>query len=135
MQHPFVLIIAVSLVLGLAGGFVMHRSDFCVTAMFRDFFLFRAMAYAELHPWWSALARATTVMPGKVTLPRWLGVEPYVLLTPMGAVGGLAAVSLVPAGPLAADRHGGGLSAALEGGPDHRRAGGRVLCDESPRPS
>jgi len=29
--------------LGLAAGFIMHRADFCLTAMFRDFFLFRSV--------------------------------------------------------------------------------------------
>ncbi len=41
MSDPYVLIVATSSVLGLILGFVMHRSDFCVTAIFRDFFLFR----------------------------------------------------------------------------------------------
>lgn len=39
--QPYLLIIASSLAIGLAAGFVMHRSDFCVTACFRDLFLFR----------------------------------------------------------------------------------------------
>lgn len=29
--------------LGLAAGFIMHRADFCLTGMFRDLFLFRAV--------------------------------------------------------------------------------------------
>jgi uncharacterized membrane protein YedE/YeeE len=33
---------AVNLLIGLCVGFVMHRSDFCVAGMFRDFFLFRS---------------------------------------------------------------------------------------------
>jgi hypothetical protein len=41
MQQDFLLIIASSLVIGLVAGFVMHRADFCVTASFRDLFLFR----------------------------------------------------------------------------------------------
>ncbi|HEY9078770.1 YeeE/YedE family protein [Magnetovibrio sp.] len=41
MQNEFTLILITSLACGLAAGFVLHRSDFCVTAMFRDFFLFR----------------------------------------------------------------------------------------------
>ena len=41
LVNPFVLIASVSLVLGLATGFVMHRSDFCMAGMFRDLFLFR----------------------------------------------------------------------------------------------
>ncbi len=32
---------AISLILGIAAGYVMHRSDFCLAGMFRDLFLFR----------------------------------------------------------------------------------------------
>jgi len=41
MQEGVTLIVITSLVCGLAVGFLLHRSDFCVTGMFRDFFLFR----------------------------------------------------------------------------------------------
>ena len=41
MDHIYWSIVPVSLGLGLAAGWVMHRSDFCMTAMFRDLFLFR----------------------------------------------------------------------------------------------
>ncbi|MBU0751173.1 MAG: YeeE/YedE family protein [Gammaproteobacteria bacterium] len=41
MEQPYLLIVASSLAIGLVAGFVMHRSDFCVTASFRDMFLFR----------------------------------------------------------------------------------------------
>lgn len=41
LEQPYLLIVASSLVIGLTAGFVMHRSDFCVTACFRDVFLFR----------------------------------------------------------------------------------------------
>jgi len=34
-------IVVISLCIGLVGGFVMHRSDFCIAGMFRDLFLFR----------------------------------------------------------------------------------------------
>lgn len=40
-ESPFFLILATSSLAGLIAGFVMHRSDFCVTATFRDMFLFR----------------------------------------------------------------------------------------------
>lgn len=40
-ESPFLLIAFTSAVAGLVAGFVMHRSDFCVTAMFRDLFLVR----------------------------------------------------------------------------------------------
>ena len=36
-----ILIILISLVLGLAGGAIMHRSDFCLAGAIRDIFLFR----------------------------------------------------------------------------------------------
>jgi uncharacterized membrane protein YedE/YeeE len=35
------LIYLIGLALGITAGFVMHRSDYCVAGMFRDFFLFR----------------------------------------------------------------------------------------------
>ena len=41
MPDPYWLIIVSSLTLGAVAGYVMHRSDFCVTGMFRDLFLFR----------------------------------------------------------------------------------------------
>lgn len=39
-EHPFFLILLTSSLAGLLAGFVMHRSDFCVTATFRDIFMF-----------------------------------------------------------------------------------------------
>jgi len=41
LSDTYLLIVATSAMLGLALGFIMHRADFCVTAMFRDYFLFR----------------------------------------------------------------------------------------------
>ncbi len=41
LEQPYLLIVLTSLSIGLTAGFVMHRSDFCVTACFRDVFLFR----------------------------------------------------------------------------------------------
>ncbi|WP_236725606.1 YeeE/YedE thiosulfate transporter family protein [Solemya pervernicosa gill symbiont] len=41
MTNPYTLIITTSLLTGLLAGFIMHRSSFCVTAMFRDIFLFK----------------------------------------------------------------------------------------------
>lgn len=35
--------LACNALLGLAAGFIMHRSDFCLAGMFRDLFLFRAV--------------------------------------------------------------------------------------------
>jgi uncharacterized membrane protein YedE/YeeE len=42
--------------------------------------------YAEVHPWWAALARAATILPGKATLPQMLGVAPTLLLAPAAIV-------------------------------------------------
>jgi len=39
--EPTTLILIISLAIGLATGFVMHRSDYCVTGMFRDAIMFR----------------------------------------------------------------------------------------------
>jgi len=41
LDSPYILVVPVSLLLGVAAGYVMHRSDFCVAGMFRDLFLFR----------------------------------------------------------------------------------------------
>lgn len=41
MENPYLLIIITSSICGLAAGFLMHRSSFCVTGMFRDMFLFK----------------------------------------------------------------------------------------------
>jgi uncharacterized membrane protein YedE/YeeE len=40
LAQTYLIIIVCSLSIGLAAGFVMHRSDFCVTGCFRDVFLF-----------------------------------------------------------------------------------------------
>lgn len=40
MDNPYLIIVITSSLGGLLGGFIMHRSDFCVTGMFRDLFLF-----------------------------------------------------------------------------------------------
>ena len=41
MDTGILILIAINLVLGLAAGAIMHRSDYCVAGMFRDLFLFR----------------------------------------------------------------------------------------------
>lgn len=46
-------------------------------------------AYAEVHPQWSAFARATTLVPDRITVPQWLGVTPMLLLLPLAALGAL----------------------------------------------
>ncbi len=41
MDTGIFLLVTINLVLGLAAGAIMHRSDYCVAGMFRDLFLFR----------------------------------------------------------------------------------------------
>ncbi|OQX20379.1 MAG: hypothetical protein BWK76_01390 [Desulfobulbaceae bacterium A2] len=41
LVSPEVLLLLIGLALGLAAGVVMHRADYCLAGMFRDFFLFR----------------------------------------------------------------------------------------------
>jgi uncharacterized membrane protein YedE/YeeE len=171
LDSPYLTIVLASAVAGLVAGFVMHRSDFCVTAMFRDLFLFRdfflirmlvllvvvsmllfeagrlagllrpypfpllgppsattliggfvfgvgmvlaggcvvgtlyklgsgsvvslvafvgllagSALYAEWHPAWSALAKATQLTPA-IALPQWLALPPPVLTLPLAAIG------------------------------------------------
>jgi hypothetical protein len=173
MEQGYLLIIVSSLVIGLCAGFVMHRADFCVTASFRDIFLFRdfflmrqmlllvvismvlfelgrlsglitlypfpllgapslanvaggfvfgigmvlaggcvsgslyklgagsvvgalallgmlagSASYAEIHPQWSAFAKATVLVKDAITVPQWLDVQPTALLLTLAAVGG-----------------------------------------------
>jgi uncharacterized membrane protein YedE/YeeE len=168
--HPYFLLIAASFALGCGAGYIMHRSDFCIAGMFRDWFLFgstymlrvlmlvvvasmvlfevarllgllayypfpllgppslvnlvggalfglgmvlaggcvvgtlykmgagsllSAVAfvgliagsalYAEIHPWWNAVARATILTPGRVTVPQMLGISPSWAITALAA--------------------------------------------------
>ncbi len=154
------------LLIGLVAGFIMHRSDFCIAGMFRDFFLFGSLLklrtllllivssmvlfelarylgflslypfpligspsltnvlggfffgigmvlaggcvvgtlykmgagsvlsavafagliigsalYAEIYPWWSSIASATTLFRGKVTIPQILNLPPLLLIS------------------------------------------------------
>jgi len=174
MTNPYLLIIITSSICGLIAGFVMHRSSFCVTGMFRDMFLFKdyymirmlimlivismvifevgtifgllsanpfpllgtpslatilggmlfvfgmvlaggcvvgtlykmgsgsvlslvafigllagSTFYAEIHHLWSALAKSTSFISGKVTLPQLLGAPSYLLTFPVAVAGGI----------------------------------------------
>lgn len=168
-SEAYAVIIPLSLLLGVVAGFIMHRSDYCLAGMFRDFFLFRqtfmlrqfgllavtsmvlfegarhmgllplypfplfgspslanvaggvafgmgmvlaggcvvgtlykmgsgsflsvlafvgliagSTLYAEIHPWWSSFAQATTFFRGKVTVPQMLGVSPTPAVAGLG---------------------------------------------------
>lgn len=39
--------------------------------------------YAEIHPWWSALTSKGAFLPGKITLPQALDMDPSVILLPL----------------------------------------------------
>jgi len=89
----------VSLFLGLAAGFVMHRSDFCMAGMFRDLFLFRRTVMVKSF----VLLVVTSMVLFEAA--RWTGllsVYPFPLLYPPTAanlIGGLLfGVGMVLAG-------------------------------------
>jgi uncharacterized protein len=43
--------------------------------------------YAEIYPWWAAFMKGTTFFAGRITVPQILGVSPFVLISPLSAVG------------------------------------------------
>lgn len=47
MDFPVWLVVSGLTVVGLLAGFLMHRSDFCMTAAFRDLFLFKSLRMAR----------------------------------------------------------------------------------------
>jgi len=170
ITDSLIIMYAVGLLIGLVSGFFMHRSDYCVTRMFRDAIMFREtfmlravflqviftmvlfeaarrfgflplypfpilaspslvnilggilfgigmvlaggcvvgtlykmgagsllsavafiglilgnMVYAEMHPWWSAFARATGFFKGSITLSQLFNVDPLILFLPIVA--------------------------------------------------
>ncbi|MCS6913258.1 MAG: YeeE/YedE family protein [Myxococcales bacterium] len=99
MTGPWLTIVLASLSAGLTAGFVMHRSDFCVTAMFRDLFLFRDAYLLRM------LVLLVVVSMLLFELARWSGrltPYPFPLLGPPSAasmVGGfLFGIGMVLAG-------------------------------------
>lgn len=99
LATPLLTIALASLAAGLTAGFVMHRSDFCVTAMFRDLFLFRD---AYLLRMLVLLVVASMLL---FELARWTGrlsPYPFPLLGPpslAGLIGGVVfGIGMVLAG-------------------------------------
>jgi uncharacterized membrane protein YedE/YeeE len=45
--------------------------------------------YAEMHPWWSSLARSTAVLGPAITVPQALDLPPWLLLVPLLVGAGL----------------------------------------------
>lgn len=167
MDTGILLLITINLILGLAAGVIMHRSDYCVAGMFRDLYLFKSTLmlktllllvvasmvlfevvrrldllspypfpvlgspsavniaggiifgigmvlaggcvvgtlykmgsgsvlsatafigliagsglYAEIHPWWVKLAKASSFLHGYITLPQVLHLDPGLVLLP-----------------------------------------------------
>ncbi len=97
--HPYVFLGAVSLLLGLAAGFVMHRSDFCIAGMFRDLFLFRRTVMIRS---FVLLVTVTMVLFEVARVSGLLSVHPFPLLyAPSAAnvIGGfLLGIGMVLAG-------------------------------------
>ncbi|MCU0840763.1 MAG: YeeE/YedE family protein [Thiobacillaceae bacterium] len=79
MAEPYLTIMLASLAAGLTAGFVMHRSDFCVTAMFRDLFLFRDAYLLRM----LVLLVATSMLLFELARAAgWLAPYPFPLLGP-----------------------------------------------------
>jgi len=97
--HPFVFVGTVSLFLGLAAGFVMHRSDFCLAGMFRDLFLFRRTVMVKS---FVLLVVVSMALFEAARLTGLLSVYPFPLLyppTPANLIGGfLFGIGMVLAG-------------------------------------
>ncbi len=97
--HPFVLIGIISLLLGLAAGFVMHRSDFCIAGMWRDLFLFRRTVMLKSL---MLLVVSSIVLFEAARRIGLLSVYPFPLLSPPTAAnligGGLFGIGMVLAG-------------------------------------
>lgn len=82
LDSPYLIIVLASAVAGLAAGFVMHRSDFCVTAMFRDLFLFRDFFLLRMLV---LLVVVSMVLFEAGRLAGWLRPYPFPLLGPPAA--------------------------------------------------
>jgi len=97
--QPYVFLGTVSLLLGLAAGFVMHRSDFCIAGMFRDLFLFRRTVMIRS---FVLLVVITMVLFEAARLFGLLSVYPFPLLfapTAANVIGGfLFGIGMVLAG-------------------------------------
>ncbi|MFZ5484698.1 MAG: YeeE/YedE thiosulfate transporter family protein [Pseudomonadota bacterium] len=87
MASTFLVILAVSLLCGCLAGWVMHRSEFCVTAMFRDAFLFRDTFLLRL---WVLLLVASMVLFEFGRLAGVLTPYPFPLLGPPSLTSALA---------------------------------------------
>lgn len=87
MGVTYVQIILVSLACGLGAGFFMHRSDFCVTAMFRDAFLFRDVSRLRILIFMVVMTMA--LFQGAQLLGL-IASAPFPLLGPMSLANALA---------------------------------------------
>ena len=98
-QDPHLFLAAVSLPLGVATGAVLHRSDICFAAVFRDLFLFRR---ADMLRILVLLVTATALLFELARLAGLLPLYPFPLLyapTAANVVGGaLFGVGMVLAG-------------------------------------
>lgn len=99
MESTHLLNAAVSLILGLCAGWVMHRSGFCLAGAFRDIFLFRT---ADMFRALVLLVAATAALFEAARLAGLLPLYPFPSLgapTPANVIGGfLFGVGMVLAG-------------------------------------
>ena len=93
------IILTTGLLLGLAAGFIMHRADFCLAGMFRDYFLFKAVFKLRTL---LLLIVASMLLFEAARQIGWLPIYPFPLLgppsltTPLG--GFLFGIGMVLAG-------------------------------------
>ena len=99
IESPYLFVIPGSLLLGLVSGFAMHRSDFCIAGMFRDFFLFRQTVMLRML---ALLVVVSMVLFELGRVSGWLPVYPFPILAPPSLInlfGGVAfGVGMVLAG-------------------------------------
>lgn len=97
--YPYLIIASICLILGLAAGFVMHRSNYCIAGAFRDIFMFRQTFMIKNLV---LLIIATMVLFELARQAGMLPLYPFPLLyspTPANVIGGfLFGVGMVLAG-------------------------------------
>lgn len=74
-----VFMLVTGLLLGLAAGFVMHRADFCLAGMFRDYFLFKAVFKLRIL---LLLVVASMLLFEAARQSGWLPLYPFPLIGP-----------------------------------------------------
>lgn len=78
-MQDYLTIMVIALALGLVAGVIIHRADFCMTAAFRDLFLFRSVTLLGAL---LVLVAASAVLFELARLGGWLVAYPFPLMGP-----------------------------------------------------